>query len=244
MKKKTFPTNIPGWQVFLFVLVAYIVLNATRLGILSARVSLLEALYGDESTVGTYLYCKKKYDEATGRKPAVISANLRNVTNDIKSLLILIVNNIPAEKWTNEDRAAFNRKTGLTKVITHPTTKIGDECVVIATPHPNGVFKGIARIDNETKSHALPEGANAMELRHAVVKGKFDIPEEYKGLVKEKCSGPNDGTTTSIVTSTRFRIELTEDFAGFELYLWGRWINLQHPELAGDWSIRQILPIS
>jgi len=65
MSDQNFPTTIAGFASYLVAVVAYLILNATRLTISDESINELKALYGDEDHEDTYLYWKKQYKYAT-----------------------------------------------------------------------------------------------------------------------------------------------------------------------------------
>ncbi len=244
MTDDTFPKDTQGKAAYFLMAVAWLVLNATRLGILSGTIEELEELYGDLETPGSYCYIKNEYDNTPGRKPSLLCTQLKTASNALVTKLRAIYNDIPASKWTDADRKKLNRKTGLPHEPTVPKAPIKDECVIDLENRPNGLFKGGARTKTDTKKHNIPDTANALELRFAVVQGKFAIPPELVNLVKAKCMGPEDGTTKEISTAALFSVQVNPIVAGFDLYLWGRWIDIQHPERAGEWSERHVLMVN
>ncbi len=236
MKKQVFPAGILALAIYYGRSVAWVVSNATRLGISSSQITALQNIYGDDTTPGTYLYCKKVYDNQPGRKESKVTTALKTVSNKLKAKLIEIYDDIPASKWTDDDRLNLNRKTGLKRTVTHPTTRIAEKFVLDIDPHMNALFKCGARSRTDTKRHSIPESANTVEIRYCAVKGKWPIGLDLAGKVREKCDGPDDNTYPLFFTKAIFEIQLDGELSGYDIYVWGRWVDLQHPELAGEWS--------
>jgi hypothetical protein len=245
MSRTVFPTTINGLAAYLYKVVAYLILEATRLGIIPERIDELKTLYGDDSHPGSYVYCKMQYDAASGRKDTIITKNLRTVSKNIKSKLRQIYNDIPATLWTDKDRETMNRKTGLPYTPTTPEVKIGADCNMEITAKVNGVFQFGVRPYSDSKRCNIAPGANGVELSYAYVQSNIRaVPIELASKVKVKCMGPEDDTMRFISTSSRFQINVDPIYAGFNLYCWARWINIQHPTLAGDWCPLQLLLIT
>jgi len=232
----TFPVPIQQLASYFVRAIAWIIANATRLGVSSTNVTQLQALYGDETTAGTYLYCKKQYDSAPNRKDGITTLNLETASEKVRNKLTEIYNDIPASKWKDEDRKNLNRKTGLKRTVTHPTTRIAEKFVLDIDPHMNALFKCGARSRTDTKRHSIPVSANTIEIRYCAVKGKWPIGLDLAGKVREKCDGPDDNTYPLFFTKAIFEIQLDGELSGYDIYVWGRWVDLQHPELAGEWS--------
>lgn len=236
MSKSNFPSTISLLATYFMVVFLWLVTHATRLGIATTKIDELTDLYGDETTVGTYVYCKHQYDITPGRKPTTVTQNLAAVSVEMKKLLTEIYNDIPASKWTNDDRTTLNRKTGLPHDPTRHTVAIAELCILDIINKPLALTMGGARSQADNKNHSIPDSANAIEIRYAIVKGKFEIPESMKDKVRETCIGPNDDTVSVIYTKSLFELQLDESFSGYNIQLWGRWIDVKHKELSGQWS--------
>lgn len=244
MNRSTFPTSIAGLASYLVRSVAWLTDNAARLGISPAVILILQGIYGDNATAGSYLYCKKKYDDASARKDSIVTLNLKTVSTTIKNKLREIYNDIPASIWTDEDRTALNRKTGLKHVPTHATVPIIAECHLEITPKPNGLFKCAVRPVSDTKSYNIPETADAVELSSAIVESNIRKASEMPTKVLVRCLGPEDSTTKTTYYNARFQFTIDALFAGYDLYCWARWINTRHPEHAGEWCLLQVVMIT
>ncbi len=232
----TFPTNREGLNTYLSKVVPYATSEATRLKISTANITSLTTLYGDAVTDGTYLNLYVLWsDDAEGRTKAVI-ASLDTMEVKIKKLLTDIYLDIPASLWNDNDRKVFNRKTGLPKVVTRPKVRIREICVPKITTLPNGLVKFIVRADNETKRNHLPPDANGVELAYAVVEGKFKPGNDLASKVRQKCTGPNDNCFHVVYTTSRFELQNDPLLIGYDLMIWVRFINMQHPDVAGDYT--------
>lgn len=232
--------SIVNLCIYLIKVMPYLQSNASRLGVDTDKLDAVVALYGTPTTVSTYQYCKKQWDESSKRKDSIITQNLADVSIKMKESLIDIYNDIPASKWNNTDREKFERKTGLKRTHVIPTAHIAEKCVIEIEVCQNALFKIMTRFDAGSKYHAIPDSANAIEVRYAVVVGKCPITPEVADKVKTKCTGPLDGTTTIFSTTAKFPIQLDEILAGYDLYIWFRYTDIQHPTLAGEWSVKLV----
>jgi hypothetical protein len=239
MSERTFPTSIQGLAAYFVRAIAWLIANTTRLGIIDTDKEELETLYGDETTVGTYLYCKKQYDEASNRKDSIVTDNLSAAAEKVIEKLMKIYGDIADSKWTDEDREKLNRKTGLPHEPTKPEGKIQAICVMNVIPFPNGVFEISARENEDSKRSGIPEDANSLEIAYAIVESPVREASEDLPKVKKECLGPEDDTMRHISTKAKTELKIAEVYAGYNVVCWGRWINTHYPELAGKWSGRQ-----
>jgi hypothetical protein len=239
MSTQTFPRNIQELAAYFVRAIQWLIDNTTRLGISETDMEELNALYGPATTAGTYLYWKKQYDEASNRKDSVITTSLNSVSEKVIAKLMKIYADIPASKWTDEDREKLNRKTGLPHEPTKPEGKIEAACVISIKPFPDGVFEISARVDEESNRGGIPEDANSLEIAYAIVESPVRAVSEDLPKVKKECLGPEDDTMRQISTKARTELKIEEVYAGYNVVCWGRWVNTHYPELAGKWSGRQ-----
>lgn len=202
-----------------------------------------QAFYEPVATPGTYLYCLAEYGQVGKRKDSVVVARLKAVTNKLEKKLMEIYNDIPDSLWDEALRGVTNRKTGLPHTITHHSTPIPEECVLNIAAERSGLFSGGARTSTDSKKHDIPPLADMLEIRFVVVAGKFEIPADLSGKIRQSCTGPLDGTFKEVYSKALFELHIDPELSGFELHVWGRWIDSKHPELAGNWSERHILLI-
>jgi hypothetical protein len=237
MTKSNFPTTIDGKDAYFFRTVAWLIDNASRLGIATEVVDALKLLYGDAVTPGSYVYCKTNYDNAPGRKDSKVVKNLETASDAMKAKLMEIYNDIPASKWTDDDRVTLERKTGLPHKPTTPIETIKDVCVVDIEVRPNGLFNFGIRLRNDTKRYNIPTGADAVEVRWAIVESEYrKASGELASKVKVKCESYNDCTAEELFRKAKFQLSVDPLLKAFELVCWVRWTNTVHPNLAGEWS--------
>jgi len=240
MSKQNFPPSIPGLYSYLIAVIAWLTTHAVRLGISTDTIEALVALFGDINAPaeGTYLYYKAQWDASQGgRKDTKITTNLATKSEELKVMLMDIYSNIPAGKWTDDDRVTLHRKTGLAHKPTKPDHPIKETCTVKVDARPNAVFKFSIKVDKDTKRASIPDGANAVEIAYAVVESKYrKIETDTTGKVKKQCLGPKDGTVSKIFTKANFTLEIEVELIGFDLCYFIRYINTHYPELAGEWT--------
>ena len=231
--------TIAALEKYLLVVIAYLVLNAARLGLDDeddTRLADLVALYGNISTEGTYLYIKKQYDNMSG-KDRIICRNLKSISNNITKKLSVLYDDIPASKWNNADRETLGRKTGDRSKPTHRESKITEPCVVIPESHPFALLKlGARQPDTEKKGYSLPDDVDGLEIRYAVVESAIrKIGEGTNPCVKKSCTGPNDGTSSVIYFKAKFELQLDDSLAGFDVVIFIRWTDTHDQQWAGEW---------
>ena len=241
---RTIPTTRTGKNLYFLAVVAYLIANKTRLQITDVYIDLLQALYGDDATAGTYLYLYKLYANKSTRTD-VISAQLTDIENQIAELLRKIYDDIPASIWTTEDRKVTNRKTGLQPDHTIPTERIKAECILNAASLRGGLISISGRENEDSKRSSLPLGVNALELVYAVVVSTIrPLVGDFVGKVLTQCISTADCTDHVTFTKAKGEFQIDAQLAGYQLVCWARWTNLQHPNLAGNWSERHELMIT
>jgi hypothetical protein len=237
MSEKNFPASISGFYTYLVAVMLWLETHRTRLGIPDEIWDLLKNKYGDIATVDTYLYWKNQWDIAPARKDTKITTNLSTITAEIKVQLMNIYNDIPASKWTDNDRITLHRKTGLAHTPTHPVNPIKETCTVAVEARPNALFNFTVITDDDNKSAAIPDDADAAEVAWVVVESKYrKIDEATTGKVQKECMGPEDGTKKLISSKAKFQLQVPIELIGFDMVYYVRYINISYPALAGDWT--------
>ena len=231
-----YPGTILGFFTYIIVAMPYITINATRLGVSPARLLILGALYGDVDTVDTYLYYKALWDDETGARTKAVKNGLRKKTKELQAELSITYNDIPASKWTDNDRDKLNRKTGIKASKTVPTEQISDPCIPDATVFPLGIFHFGTRSRFDKKHYAVPETANMVEIAYAVVEGRRKIDETTDKKVLKSCSIPSETNCHDSSTTAKFKLNIDPSLAGFDVKYFVRWTNTHHKHLAGDWN--------
>jgi hypothetical protein len=241
---KIIPTTHTDKNLYFLAVVAYLVANKTRLQIVDAYIELLQALYGTESTAGTYLYLYKLYADKSTRTN-VISQQLTDIEDQIAAQLRKIYDDIPASVWNTQDRAVTNSKKGLTPEHTIPTERIKATCVLDVQSNRGGLITVSGRETEDSKRSSLPEGVSGMEIMYAVIVSTIR-PQvgDFVGKVLTQCLSPANCTDHITFTKARGEFQIDAQLSGYLFVCWGRWIILNHPNLAGDWSERHELMIT
>ncbi|MEI6124103.1 MAG: hypothetical protein WCQ95_10815 [Bacteroidota bacterium] len=244
------PTSIPtsklGRNSYFMTVVAYLVTNKVRLGVSAARLLALQNLYGEVATPGTYLALWLLYANKASSRTVDVIADLNEIESRIIALLLEIYNDIPDSVWTNADRNAMKRKAGLPHLHTKPEAPLTAQCILTINGFPNGLFNITARDAEDSKRSSLPEGADALEIRYAYIESPVRKPTtpDLAGKVRVACMGPDDNTTSVFIFKARGELQTDANLAGFQIVIFGRWINTKYPKLAGKWSVRYTLMIT
>jgi hypothetical protein len=246
MGDKTYPTTREALYSYLLVVIAYLQLNKSRLLISANDITALLAIYGDPLTKDTYMYYYTLWaDEANSRTDTVIHS-LKSIEDEIEKLLSKIYNDIPASKWTDQDRDTMHRKTGLPNIKTDMKAPITEKCFATNTLLGGGQFQLHCSISNDKTLASLPDRADGVQ-----VASRTDEPltaeasgGETVSKVKYKpLTGANDGTTIDFYSKANFTVNKGSDQSGNYYQFYTRWFNSKHPELAGPWTGPYVLPI-
>ena len=246
MGDSTFPTTKEGLYSYLLAVIAYLILNKTRLTISSDNITALQTLYGDPVTPDTYMYYYTLWaDEANTRTKTVIKS-LDSKEEKIMKLLSAIYIDIPDSVWTDQDRETLHRKTGLPHTKTDKKAAITEECFATRTLLGGGQFQLHCSITNDRNLASLPERADGV-----MVASRVDIPlniEASEGDTTPKAkyiplNGADDGTTKDFYSKANFTVIKNSDQSGNYYQFYTRWFNSKHPELAGPWTGPYVLVI-
>jgi hypothetical protein len=241
-----FPATKEGLFSYLSGVVPYAETNKVRLLISVLNMTALTTLYGDSATPGTYLYYYALWSQpGSGRTKDVID-NLVSTEKSIKSLLLKIYNDIPASVWTNEDRNAFNRRTGLPLTHTKPTSPIPEQCYVHITFRGGGDLKFNCRATLDSTRASMPKGANGVEFAFRIDSPQFvpPIPAVIDGagndlaskIKRDQMISPKDATDHQTYPKAGFVVKLGPENAGNNLQFFARFINTHYPGLEGPWT--------
>lgn len=195
--------------------------NGTRLGLSEEEIS----GWNDISTKWNPLYEKYK-DKKTGRTTAIKDQLLLCIDEAVEydrtcNLLDRIAVSLNV---TVHDLETFNIKKGLLEKTTRtiPTTAIKEPVEPILVPFGGGNVT--VKCYSSTSARAAIFGdADSVQYLYSV-----DTP------VPESASTP--GLIQGLSTRATFDLALGAQNGGKRLYLFLRWYNTKHPELAGPWS--------
>ncbi len=195
--------------------------NAARLGILESELTKWSALASKWSDV-FLLYSDKKYTRTTDVKDQMLS-----IIDDFVKLdqTCRILDRIAASpNVTVTDLEVFNIKAGILKKATRtiPTARLTDKVVADIQALGGGSF-AIKAKSSSGSGTAIIEGADSVQC-------------VYKIGTTPPVSADDDGMKTNLSTKASFSLDLGTENSGKTLYVYFRWFNTKHPELAGPWS--------
>jgi hypothetical protein len=237
MNRSSFPAKREKLNLYFAVVIAYLILNATRLRISTDNLNNLNALYGDDQTDGTYLFIWEAWKDESGKRTKVISDSLKELETKIKKQLQDIYNDIPFSVWTAADRDILNRKTGAPRKRTTPRSPIVAKCNATLTDYGGGKIKVAVNIPDDSRRHSLAEGADGFEIAW-----RLDPPIVVAALAGADLSGKTkyydikdagDGTIREVATKASIFLTLGSGKEGCRLQLYTRFINTKHRELDG-----------
>lgn len=196
-----------------------------------------QALYGPVTTTGTYLYWKDKYDQQGKRKETLVTDALDEVTEKLEKKLTEIYNDIPASLWDTALRTVTNRKTGLPRTITHPTTPITRQCPLTITPLGGGEVKIISKYTGDSSKSSMPPEADEIEIAYRAVEKYVPGSELTGGKVRNMCTGPDDeGMIRTSRKRAIFILKLGVDKVDLEFQCYTRYIHSPNRDLDGPWT--------
>jgi len=117
-----------------------------------------------------------------------------------------------------------------------PKNRIAEACSVEVTSLGRGDVKINCHYKEDSKRSGLPPDGNGAEIAYTVTPYVLVDPETGKTKRPDQLVDPTVGTTRVTFTKASFVLQLGADKAGYNLQLFGRWVNTSYPELAGTWS--------
>jgi hypothetical protein len=238
--EKVYPTVKEEFHGYIVLVFPYIDSNQTRLGVSAGNFALLKAAVGDATTADSYIHIYNRWNDEMGGRTKTVIKMLDAKEDEIKSILSVIYDDIPASVWTQVDRDTLGRKTGLPKTKSVKNTPIAEFCYPHVTLLGNGDIKLVCSILNDKTVASKPNFANALEIA-----GRMDDPIDASKLADPLLAGkvkyamiksPDDGTQKTLYTKTTFIIHLGAENSGKYFQFYARWTNIQHPEIAGTWT--------
>jgi len=195
--------------------------NAERLGLLKAEVEKWTGINNRYQPL--YLqYIDKKNSRTTGVKDELLSL-IDELTNiDVTCHFLDRIAASP--NVTITDLEVFNIKKGLLQKTTRTVAVTPLTNQVAAAIHPIGGGSISIKCRNDSGERAaIDEGANCVQ---------------YAYLVGDKAPDSADAENLRRDISTRasFILPLGSICSGKNLFIYFRWYNTKHPELAGPWS--------
>jgi len=199
--------------------------NAERLGILPAEVTRLETYLAE------FIPLYGKYSEKKKFRTTAIIEQLRLIMENVVTFdqSNRILDRIAASpNVTVEDLVTFNIKKGLLQNTSRisSSTIIKEQVTVVIQPLGGGIMS--VKCYSPTGQRAgIPDDADSVQYLYQVG-GQAPDSAEAPGLIKEL--SPKAVFTLSLGSGSALKI----------LYIYFRWYDTRHPELAGPWSGLQI----
>jgi hypothetical protein len=197
--------------------------NGIRLGLTAAKITQVQGYLtqwytGNPSSPGLY---ELHTNPATKTK-----ATRKQIADLIKKFATffspLLIRMSGSTAITVSDRLVLNIAAPNTSK-TKPRVPITDTVYFEAKPLGGGSMRVTCRVSTDTKRASKPKGADTVQLSY-----KTGDPAPV---------GPDDpASKKDSSTHALFTLPLGASSAGQKLYLFARWMNTKHPELAGPWS--------
>lgn len=195
--------------------------NAARIGLPAADTTLMLSIYTQWNGL-----MAKYSDKANGRTTAVIEQlNLlieKFINYDRTTFLLDRIASSPTA--TVADLEVFNIKKGILRTKTHTIrqTPISEGISVTITPL-GGSQIGVKCRMNSNGRAAMHENADIIEYVYSIDK----MPESPEDL----------GLRHGMSSKASFTLDLDGSHPGKILYIYFRWYDTKHPNLAGPWSV-------
>jgi len=218
------PRRIDDFNPYLINTNAYLLsgvpTNAERLGLLVAET----AKWGSFIAAWTPLYIK--YSDKKNSRTTAVKDQLMEIINqcvDFDQTSHILDRIASSPNVSIVDMETFNIKKGVLQKTTRsvPTTPISE--TVIAAVQPLGGGSVSVKCHNSSSRASIIEDADSVQYVYQV----DDTPPasaDAPGLIKE------------ISTKAAFTLALGAASSAKRLYIYFRWYNTKHPELASPWS--------
>ncbi|HEX7415256.1 MAG TPA: hypothetical protein VF411_14520 [Bacteroidia bacterium] len=202
---------------------------------------------------------------------SIIKAQVKEFIADFRAFANPLLHIIAASPNATEvDEKAFNLVLNKNrKKASHSHTKIADQCYTYWDEGAWGEMKAFSRNGHEG-GYSLAAGADGVQYAYVILDG---TPEDnIKAMIAAQKANdtalalkaakptlpdpelvpmppapplhPSDGTTKEFFSGATHQFSFGADKRAKYLYVWSRWYNSKHPELAGDWNSMQMLLIN
>jgi len=218
------PRGIDGFNLYIITTCAYFLAgtptNAVRLGLLSdeadrwcAFLALWSPLYAK--------YSDKKNGRTTAVKDQLLDILDQCVMLDQTSHILDRIAASP--NVTIVDMETFNIKKGVLQKATRSssTTPISESVNAALQSLGGGSF--YVKCHNSTSRASIVDGADSVQFAYLV---GTTPPESVKAM----------GLTKDLSTKASYTLALGPENSAKYLYIYFRWYNTKHPELAGPWG--------
>jgi hypothetical protein len=222
------PRTIKEFNIYLTNTAAYLQqstpTNATRLGLSDEEAARWQSYY--EEWLPLYrLYSDKKNSRTTAVRDQLVALIDSVVAYDRKHHLVDRIASSPTAVLT--DYETFRIKAGILKKSSHtvPSYPITEQIAVRLLPIGGGMIT-VKCYTTSGRRAALCEGANGVQYRYCVG-------------TEPPASAEADGLKGDLSTRAILMLDTGAASRGKELYIYLRWYNTHHPQLAGPWCAPQ-----
>ena len=226
------PRGIDGFNLYIITTCAFLMagmpVNADRLGILPDEATKWQAFLAE----WTPLYAKysdKKNSRTTAVKDQLVDIIDRCVMLDQTCHILDRIAASP--NVTIVDMETFNIKKGVLQKGTRSTSTTPISESVNAALQMLGGGSFAVKCHNSTSRASIVEGGDSVQYAYLI---GTTPPESVKA----------PGLTKDLSTKAAFTLPLGPENVGKYLYIYFRWNNTKHPELAGPWCTLQTVLIA
>jgi hypothetical protein len=221
------PRKLPLFDQYIRRVVAFLLLgsptNGSRLLLTAAEIAQAQGFLtlwytGNSSSPGAYELHSNPNTKTKSTRKAIVK-----IINDFSAFFSpLLVRMSGSAAITASDRLILNIAAP-NPTRSHHHEAITDNVEFIITPLGGGDVRFICRTSSDSKRASKAEGADSVQICY-----KYGDPFPVN----------TDDTATSreVFTHASFTMHAGTANVGKRLYVFARWYNTKHPELAGPWS--------
>jgi hypothetical protein len=157
-------------------------------------------------------------------KTSVVVRDVQDFMRAFRAFAQPLLNIIAASPaTTNDDAAVYNVVRDSEHANpTHPITPIAENVMADARQIGGGQVEFTCRTSHDSKRASKAEGADSVQVAYII------------GTTPP--ANINATTSKEVFTHAKFTFHAGAENAGNKLYIYMRWYNTKHPELAGPWS--------
>ncbi len=203
--------------------------NGERLGLTTTEIGLVAGILalwftGNPATPGAY----EKHTNPTTKNKATRLAVL-NIIKNFKLLFTPYLTRMSGSaNITTNDRLMLNIAPPVTTRRT-PQSKISDDIYPLIKATGGGNISIMCRTEHDASRGSLAKDSDGVEVGWAI----GAPPATAK-----------DAPNKERFSKSKFAIEAGLDNIGKKIFIYVRWINSKHPDIAGDWSIQYSIMIT
>jgi hypothetical protein len=233
-----FPKKMAEKNAYFVVVVAYLILNATRLAISSTRMTDLTDLFNNPLKDDTWVKLFLLWSDKKGTRTSTVSAKTEAKALEMEHKLSEIYDNIPPDKWTDDDRGTLHRSGGKKAPKTKPGD-ITDECILSFEQFGGGKMKGACKSKHDQTRASKAKNSDGVQLFYTIA-DQYKEPKEGEievggGSVKlEDFKDPNKAESKEFFSSATFTLELGKENSGRRLLHFVRWYHSKYKR-GGPW---------